>query len=256
MSTQPIIDIVRLRKAYGIVPVLHEISLAVTPGEVLCVLGPSGSGKTTMLRCINQLETIQGGYILLAGQPVGHARDPRGGLVIATERQKAAQRRLIGMVFQQFNLFPHLTALDNVMEGPIQVMRKPRHQAREKAMELLTSVGLADHAHKFPAHLSGGQQQRVAIARALACEPEILLFDEPTSALDPEWVGEVLDVMHALADTGITMVVVTHEVGFARDVADSVAIMADGAIIEYGPARQVLDAPASARAEAFLRRRH
>lgn len=256
MSAQPIIDIVRLKKAYGAMPVLHEVSLSVTSGEVLCVLGPSGSGKTTMLRCINQLETIQGGYILLGGQPVGYVRDARGGLVLATERQKAAQRRLTGMVFQQFNLFPHLSALDNVMEGPVQVLHKPRSEAREKALDLLASVGLADHAHKYPAHLSGGQQQRVAIARALACEPEILLFDEPTSALDPEWVGEVLDVMRALARTGITMVVVTHEIGFARDVADSVAIMADGEIIEYGPARQVLDAPTTARAEAFLRRRH
>ena len=251
----PIIDIRNLRKAYGAFTVLHDVSLSVNAGEVLCVLGPSGSGKTTMLRCINQLETIQGGYILVGGDPVGFVRDKNGGLVVASERQRAAQRRRTAMVFQQFNLFPHLNALQNVMEAPVHVMGRSKIEARARALDLLRSVGLADHAHKYPAHLSGGQQQRVAIARALACEPEILLFDEPTSALDPEWVGEVLDVMRGLAKSGITMVVVTHEIGFARDVADHVAIMADGGVIEFGPARTVLDQPSTARAEAFLRRR-
>lgn len=251
-----IIDIHRLRKSFGAVEVLHEVSLSVAPGEVLCVLGPSGSGKTTMLRCINQLETIDAGYILVEGEPAGFTRDHQGGVWLATETERAAQRRKTGMVFQGFNLFPHLTALGNVMEGPVHVLHRPRAEAREQALELLASVGLADHAHKYPAHLSGGQQQRVAIARALACDPRIILFDEPTSALDPEWVGEVLSAMRDLARTGITMVIVTHEVGFARDVADRVAIMADGEIIDYGPAERVLNRPATPRAEAFLRRRH
>ena len=253
---EPIIRIEKLRKSFKGVEVLRAVSLEVTPGEVVCVLGPSGSGKSTMLRCINQLETIDAGFITIKDDPIGFQRRANGELVEASERHLAGQRQRVGMVFQQFNLFAHLTALQNVTEGPIKVLKQSRAAAEKQALELLASVGLSDHSHKYPSQLSGGQQQRVAIARAVAMSPEIMLFDEPTSALDPEWVGEVLDAICGLAKSGMTMVIVTHELGFAREVADRIAIMAEGQIIECGPTAEVFERPRSARAEAFLRRRH
>jgi polar amino acid transport system ATP-binding protein len=253
---EPAIRIHGLRKSFKGVEVLRGVSLDVAPGEVVCILGPSGGGKSTMLRCINQLETFEAGFITVHDDPVGYARRTNGELVEASERHMAGQRRRIGMVFQQYNLFLHLTALQNVTEGPVKVLGQNHAAAEKRARELLASVGLTRHAHKYPSQLSGGQQQRVAIARAMAMEPDILLFDEPTSALDPEWVGEVLDAIRNLARSGMTMVIVTHELNFAREVADRIAIMADGQIIECGPAADVLDRPSSARAEAFVRRRN
>ena len=230
---------------------LSDVNMDVMPGEVVCIVGPSGSGKTTFLRCINQLERIDAGCLYLDNELVGH-RVENGIVHRLSEREIARQRRTTGMVFQRFNLFPHMTALENVIEGPVQVLGHPRTQAIAEAEALLARVGLAAKAGSYPAQLSGGQQQRVAIARALAMKPKLMLFDEPTSALDAELVGEVLAVMRNLASSGMTMVVVTHELNFAREVADKLIFMVEGKVVETGTPRQVLDNPAEARTRAFL----
>ncbi len=240
-----------VEKRFGAFQALRGVSLDVAAGEVLCVIGASGSGKTTLLRCVNQLVATDAGAIWLGGELLGRRVDA-GRLYKLSEAEIAWQRRRTGMVFQRFNLFPHLTALQNVTEGPVQVLRRQPAEAAREAMALLERVGLAGKAHAYPAQLSGGQQQRVAIARALAMRPELMLFDEPTSALDPELVGEVLTVMQELARSGMTMIVVTHELAFAREAANRVAFMDGGAIIEAGPASQVLGAPSEARTRAFL----
>ncbi|MEO3789788.1 amino acid ABC transporter ATP-binding protein [Nonomuraea sp. B10E15] len=243
----------RVRKHFGHLEVLKGIDLEVTQGEVVVVLGPSGSGKSTFLRCVNHLETIDGGSIHVDGELIGF--EASGGRVRhLRKREVTRQRREIGMVFQQFNLFPHFTVVQNVIEAPVGVRGEPRDQARERAHALLRRVGLEEKAGAYPRQLSGGQQQRVAIARALAMRPKLMLFDEPTSALDPELVGEVLAVMKGLAEDGLTMIVVTHEVGFAREVADRVVFMDDGVVVESGAPADVLDRPASPRTKAFLSR--
>ncbi|GAA3389807.1 amino acid ABC transporter ATP-binding protein [Cryptosporangium minutisporangium] len=240
-----------VHKSFGHLEVLKGIDLRVDPGEVMCILGPSGSGKSTFLRCINHLEKISAGKLWVDGALVGYQE--RGGkLHELSEKRIAAQRRDIGMVFQRFNLFPHKTVLANVIEAPVQVKREKKSEARERARTLLDRVGLADKMDNYPSQLSGGQQQRVAIARALAMRPKLMLFDEPTSALDPELVGEVLDVMRGLAQDGMTMVVVTHEIGFAREVGDSLVFMDDGVVVEAGPPRDVINSPQHARTKAFL----
>jgi polar amino acid transport system ATP-binding protein len=244
---------VNVSKRFGSNEVLKGIDMDVHKGEVVCLLGPSGSGKTTFLRCINQLETINGGRIWVDGDLMGYV-DKGGRLHRLHDKDIAAQRRDIGMVFQRFNLFPHLTALGNVMEAPIQVKGEKKSEVRARALELLARVGLSDKGDAYPAQLSGGQQQRVAIARALAMKPKLMLFDEPTSALDPELVGEVLDVMRALAKEGMTMIVVTHEMAFAHDVADRVVFMDGGVVVEEGPPREVIDNPQHQRTKTFLRR--
>jgi polar amino acid transport system ATP-binding protein len=252
-TTQPLVHAVNVTKAFHGTEVLKGIDMDVRKGEVVCLLGPSGSGKTTFLRCINQLETIDGGRIWVDGDLMGF--DDRGGtLHHLTDKQVAAQRRDIGMVFQRFNLFPHMTALQNVMEAPIQVKGGRKSHVKERALELLGSVGLGDKCTAYPAQLSGGQQQRVAIARALAMEPKLMLFDEPTSALDPELVGEVLRVMRDLAKNGMTMIVVTHEMSFAREVADRVVFMDGGVVVEQGPPSEVIDNPEHQRTRTFLSR--
>jgi polar amino acid transport system ATP-binding protein len=240
-----------VHKSFGHVEVLKGISLEVAPREVMCIIGPSGSGKSTFLRCINHLERIDAGRLSVDGQLVGY-REKGGRLHELRESEVAAQRREIGMVFQRFNLFPHMTALENVVEAPIQVKGVSRAEARERGAALLERVGLGDRVHNYPNQLSGGQQQRVAIARALAMEPKLMLFDEPTSALDPELVGEVLDVMRGLAADGMTMVVVTHEIGFAREVGDTLVFMDDGVVVEAGDPRQVLSDPQHERTRSFL----
>jgi polar amino acid transport system ATP-binding protein len=240
-----------VHKSFGQVDVLKGIDLEVANGEVFCLLGPSGSGKSTFLRCINHLERIDGGRLSVDGQLIGY-KEIGGKLHEMHEREVAAQRRDIGMVFQRFNLFPHMTALENVMEAPVQVRGESKAAARERGLALLDRVGLADRAGNYPAQLSGGQQQRVAIARALAMQPKLMLFDEPTSALDPELVGEVLDVMKGLAREGMTMIVVTHEIGFAREVADTVVFMDGGVVVEAGKPADVLGNPQHARTKAFL----
>jgi polar amino acid transport system ATP-binding protein len=240
-----------VHKSFGHVEVLKGIDLEVRPGQVFCLLGPSGSGKSTFLRCINHLERIDAGRLSVDGQLVGY-REGAGKLYELNENEVADQRRDIGMVFQRFNLFAHMTALQNVMLAPVDVLREQKKDARERALQLLERVGLADQAHKFPSQLSGGQQQRVAIARALAMKPKLMLFDEPTSALDPELVGEVLDVMRDLADSGMTMIVVTHEVGFAREVGDHLVFMDAGVVVEQGAPRDVLGNPQHRRTQAFL----
>lgn len=238
-------------KSYGSHPVLKSINLTVATGEVLCLIGPSGSGKSTLLRCVNHLERIDGGCINVDGEMVGYRRVGRFAHELH-ERDLARQRSCIGMVFQNFNLFGHMTVLENVMEAPVHVLRRPRREAREVAQSLLARVGLSEKADVYPRMLSGGQQQRVAIARALAMKPKLMLFDEPTSALDPELVGEVLDVMRALAEDGMTMMVVTHEMSFAREISDRIAFMADGSIVEYGLPKEVLDNPRVERTRSFL----
>jgi polar amino acid transport system ATP-binding protein len=240
-----------VHKSFGHVEVLKGIDLEVVNGEVLCLLGPSGSGKSTFLRCINHLERVNGGRLSVDGRLIGY-REEDGKLHEMHEREVAAQRRDIGMVFQRFNLFPHMTALENVMEAPVQVRGDSKAAARQQALKLLDRVGLAERAGNYPAELSGGQQQRVAIARALAMKPKLMLFDEPTSALDPELVGEVLDVMKDLAREGMTMIVVTHEIGFAREVADTVVFMDGGVIVEAGKPADVLGNPQHVRTQAFL----
>ncbi|ROO88843.1 amino acid ABC transporter ATP-binding protein (PAAT family) [Actinocorallia herbida] len=240
-----------VHKSFGRTEVLRGIDLAVDRGEVMCVIGPSGSGKSTFLRCINHLEKINSGRLSVAGQLIGY-REKGGKLHELPVREIAAQRRRIGMVFQRFNLFPHMTALENVMEAPRKVKRLPKDKVRAAAAALLDRVGLADRAGHYPSQLSGGQQQRVAIARALAMEPDLMLFDEPTSALDPELVGEVLDVMKTLARDGMTMIVVTHELGFAREVADTLVFMDEGVILEQGDPATLLASPSHPRLQEFL----
>ncbi|TGD84318.1 amino acid ABC transporter ATP-binding protein [Mycolicibacterium sp. CH28] len=230
---------------------LKGVDLTVREGQVVCIIGPSGSGKSTFLRCVNHLETIDHGSITVCGQLVGY-RLERGRLHELKPDQAAARRADLGMVFQQFNLFPHLTVLDNVMLAPVRVRKWDKRTARSRAEEMLQRVGLGDRAKAYPSQLSGGQQQRVAIARALAMRPRVLLFDEPTSALDPELVGEVLDVMKGLAAEGRTMLVVTHELGFAREVADELVFMDAGAVVEIGPPEQLLRSPQQERTRSFL----
>ncbi len=240
-----------VHKRFGSVEVLKGIDLEVAPREVMCVIGPSGSGKSTFLRCINHLEKIDAGRLYVDGTLVGY-REHGGKLHELRDKEVAARRRDIGMVFQRFNLFPHMTALENVIEAPLTVKGVAKADARRLGLELLGRVGLADRSYAYPNQLSGGQQQRVAIARALAMEPKLMLFDEPTSALDPELVGEVLDVMRGLAQEGMTMVVVTHEMGFAREVADTLVFMDDGAVVEAGDPKRVLTDPQQPRTQAFL----
>ncbi|MBR1225701.1 MULTISPECIES: amino acid ABC transporter ATP-binding protein [unclassified Bradyrhizobium] len=249
--TQPLVAIRSVSKYFGEFQALNKVSLDVRAGEVLCLIGASGSGKTTLLRCINQLTPVDSGGIWLDGELLG-VREEGGRLHRLTERQVARQRLKTGMVFQRFNLFPHKTALENITEGPVQVQGRNRAEVQAEAMELLRRVGLVAKADAYPSQLSGGQQQRVAIARALAMKPMLMLFDEPTSALDPELVGEVLGVMKELARSGMTMMVVTHELGFAREVADTVIYMDHGAIVESGPAAEVLGAPREVRTKSFL----
>jgi len=253
-SDELIIEALNIHKAFGDLQILKGISLQVRRGEVVVLIGASGSGKTTFIRCINLLEDIQGGEIRVSGRPMGYRTRADGSLVRDSERNIARQRRDIGMVFQRFNLFPHMTALENIIEAPIQVLGVPRQAALEQARALLKRVGLADKAEHYPSMLSGGQQQRVAIARALAMKPQAMLFDEPTSALDPETVGEVLQVMKELAEEGMTMVVVTHEMGFAREVADRVVVLDQGELIEQGPPEQIFSRPTHPRTQAFLSR--
>ncbi|WP_344248524.1 amino acid ABC transporter ATP-binding protein [Isoptericola hypogeus] len=239
-------------RGHDAVHVLRGIDLDVARGSVTVVLGPSGSGKSTLLRCVNELEEITSGAIRVDGELMGYREDAKGVLHRLHPRAIAKQRSRIGMVFQRFHLFPHFTALENVMEAPMQVRGLSKAAARARALELLDRVGLSDRVSHYPAQLSGGQQQRVAIARALAMDPELMLFDEPTSALDPELVGEVLTVMQDLARSGMTMIVVTHEIGFAREVADHVVFMDDGVIVEEGAPADVLDNPAEPRLRDFL----
>jgi len=231
--------------------VLRGVSMEVARGEVVVLIGASGSGKTTFLRCINHLERVNSGRIYVDGELVGY-RNKNGRLVEDREREVARKRAAIGMVFQRFNLFPHLSALGNVIEAPIRVKKMRRRDAEETGRELLAKVGLGDKFSAYPAHLSGGQQQRVAIARALAMQPKLMLFDEPTSALDPELVGEVLDVMKSLAQEGMTMIVVSHEMGFAREVADRIVFMDEGMIVEEGPPQELFLRPQQPRTQAFL----
>lgn len=245
------VDVRGVHKSFGPSQVLRGVDLQVRAGEVAVVLGPSGSGKSTLLRSINHLERLSRGYVRIDGELIGY-RDRGGTLHELKERDIRAQRTRIGFVFQHFHLFPHLTVLDNVVEAPVHALGRPRREASEQARRLLGRVGLADKALSYPGQLSGGQQQRVAIARALALDPKVLLCDEPTSALDPELVGEVLDVLRDLARSGTTMIVVTHELGFAREVADTVVFMDHGAVVEKGPPADVLDRPQHARTRAFL----
>jgi polar amino acid transport system ATP-binding protein len=231
--------------------VLRGIDLTVDPGEVLCLIGPSGSGKSTFLRCINHLEKIDGGELSVDGELVGY-RQSGNRLYELRDREVCGKRAEIGMVFQRFNLFPHMNVLDNVTSGPVRVKKESTSSARNRARQLLDRVGLADKVDNYPNQLSGGQQQRVAIARALAMSPKLMLFDEPTSALDPELVGDVLDVMRALAEDGMTMIVVTHEMGFAREVGDTVVFMDGGVVVESGDPTAVLTAPRHERTKAFL----
>ncbi|EOM78521.1 ABC amino acid transporter [Rhodococcus rhodnii LMG 5362] len=241
----------RVWKNFGALKVLKGVSLEIGKGEVLCIVGPSGSGKSTFLRCINHLEQVNGGRLYVDGDLMGY-EEKHGKLYELSPKTAAKQRRDIGMVFQHFNLFPHRTALQNIAEAPMQVKKIGRKKAEARARELLERVGLAEKAHAYPAQLSGGQQQRVAIARALAMDPKLMLFDEPTSALDPELVGEVLAVMKQLASDGMTMVVVTHEMGFAREVADELVFMDHGVVVESGDPREVLSNPQHERTKAFL----
>ncbi|QNG18621.1 amino acid ABC transporter ATP-binding protein [Rhodococcus triatomae] len=247
----PMVQADRVCKSYGALQVLRGVSLEVGRGEVTCLIGPSGSGKSTFLRCINHLERVDAGRLYVDGTLVGY--EERGDKLHELHPRVAArQRRDIGMVFQHFNLFPHRTALENVAEAPIQVKKVRKADAVERARALLDQVGLGDKADAYPAQLSGGQQQRVAIARALAMDPKLMLFDEPTSALDPELVGEVLAVMKKLAADGMTMVVVTHEMGFAREVADRLVFMDGGVVVESGDPREVMSTPTHERTRAFL----
>ena len=249
--SDPVVRAVDVHKRFGRLEVLRGLDLEVGRGEVVCVIGPSGSGKSTFLRCVNHLEKIDGGRIEVNGRLIGY-REQNGRLVEDSEKSIARQRAEIGMVFQRFNLFPHKTALENVIEAPVHVLGTPEKQAREDGVRLLSRVGLADKCDTYPGKLSGGQQQRVAIARSLAMRPALILFDEPTSALDPEVTGEVLSVMEELAHEGMTMIVVTHEMGFAREAADRVVMMDDGGIIEEGTPEHFFVAPEQERTKQFL----
>jgi polar amino acid transport system ATP-binding protein len=249
-----LVEIRDVHKRLGGVDVLNGVTLDVEARQVVCLLGASGSGKTTLLRCINHLEKIDRGTIRVNGEMVGYRIGRDGSVREEPDRLAAAKRAQIGMVFQRFNLFAHLTAIENICEAPIQVRKVAPPAARARALELLQTVGLADKAQQYPYQLSGGQQQRVAIARALAMDPKLMLFDEPTSALDPELVGEVLDTMRRLAMAGMTMIVVTHEVGFAREVADRVVMMDGGVLIEDAPPEEFFSVPKHARTRAFLAR--
>jgi polar amino acid transport system ATP-binding protein len=247
----PMVKALSVTKRFGTLAALDDVSLEIAPGEVVCIVGPSGSGKSTLLRCINQLERIDSGAIWVDGELTGF-RQEGGRLVELTDRDIARQRLASGMVFQRFNLFAHMTALQNIIEGPVTVLKRPRRDAIAEAEALLARVGLAEKRDAYPSELSGGQQQRVAIARALAMKPRLMLFDEPTSALDPELVGEVLAVMRDLARSGMTMIVVTHELGFAREVASRVVFMDQGRLVEQGPPAQVLGAPQQQRTRDFI----
>jgi polar amino acid transport system ATP-binding protein len=241
-----------VRKFFGNWEVLRGISFDVSKGEVVCLIGPSGSGKTTVVRCINHLEKIHSGRIAVDGELIGY-REYKGRLIEDSEKRIAAQRQKIGMVFQRFNLFPHLTALDNITVAPMRVQGRDRRVVETEARELLARVKLSDKADNYPSQLSGGQQQRVAIARAQAMKPAVMLFDEPTSALDPETVGEVLEVMKELAEVGTTMIIVTHEMGFAREVADRIIMMDQGAVVEVGTPEQIFTSPQQERTKLFLK---
>ena len=252
-ATVGLVEITDVSKSYGAVRVLRDVSLAVQPGEVIALIGPSGSGKSTLLRTINHLETVDSGSVTVDGQYIGY--ELRSGRLHELPEKNVLERRTqIGIVFQNFNLFPHLTALENVVEAPVALKRATKAEAREQAKALLARVGLADKEHHYPRQLSGGQQQRVAIARALALHPKVLLFDEPTSALDPELVGEVLDVIRELSKSGTTLIIVTHEIGFAREVADRVVFLEQGEILEEGTPSQVLLKPRHPRTKDFLRK--
>lgn len=252
-DSMPVLNVERLNKSYGSHHVLRGIDMSVKAGEVTCIVGPSGSGKSTLLRCLNYLEVPNSGAIFLEGVPVG-VRWRGDKLYQMTFNELAVQRQKMGMVFQNFNLFPHKTALENIIEAPLIVKRRNKADAIAEAMALLDKVGLRERANYYPRQLSGGQQQRVAIARSLAMQPTLMLFDEPTSALDPELVGEVLTVMRQLAEEGMTMVVVTHEMSFARDVADHLIFMDGGVIVESGPPKEVLARPQHSRTQSFLAR--
>lgn len=252
-NSMPVLNVERLNKSYGTHHVLRGIDMSVRAGEVTCIVGPSGSGKSTLLRCLNYLEVPNSGAIFLEGTPVG-VRWRGDKLYQMTFNELSVQRQKMGMVFQNFNLFPHKTALENIIEAPVIVKRRNKAEAIAEAMVLLDKVGLRERAHYYPKQLSGGQQQRVAIARSLAMQPTLMLFDEPTSALDPELVGEVLSVMRQLAEEGMTMVVVTHEMSFARDVADHLIFMDGGVIVESGPPKEVLARPQHSRTQSFLAR--
>ena len=249
--SRPMVDLRGVHKSFGTLEVLKGVSLEVEQGQVVVVLGPSGSGKSTLLRTINHLEKVDRGHVVIDGDLLGYRRVGNK-LHELKEREILKQRTHIGFVFQNFNLFPHLTVLENVAEAPLSAQRKQKREVHDEAVRLLARVGLSDKENAYPRQLSGGQQQRVAIARALALSPKLLLFDEPTSALDPELVGEVLDVIKDLASTGTTMIVVTHEIGFAREVADRVVFMDDGVIVEQGSPSTVLDHPQHPRTRAFL----
>jgi polar amino acid transport system ATP-binding protein len=250
---RPVVRVVDVWKMRGPNQVLKGVDLEARRGEVVCVLGPSGAGKSTLLRCINAIEMADRGIVYVDDVPIG-CKERNGVFVRMSEREVSSQRADIGMVFQNFNLFPHMSVVDNIIDAPMRVRGEKRADAVEHAHQLLRRVGLTDKAASYPRHLSGGQQQRIAIARALAMRPKLMLFDEPTSALDPNLTDEVLDVIKDLAATGMTMIIVTHEVRFARDVADVAAVMADGVIIERGPAREVLTRPQDPRTRAFLSR--
>jgi polar amino acid transport system ATP-binding protein len=249
----PMVDVVEVWKSHGATRVLRGICLRVARGQVVCLIGPSGAGKSTLLRCINGLEAVQSGFVYVDGRPIGY-REVNGTFHEMRQSEICRQRSEIGMVFQNFNLFPHMTVLENLIDAPIRVKKEARSVVLDRARGLLRQVGLEDKTNSYPHQLSGGQQQRVAIARALAMRPKLMLFDEPTSALDPELVGEVLGVMRDLAETGMTMIVVTHEMSFARELADVVAVLDGGLIIELGPPDEVMVAPKSPRTRAFLSR--
>jgi polar amino acid transport system ATP-binding protein len=251
--TDVMVDAEGVRKRFGRQEVLRGITLQVRSGEVMCIIGPSGSGKSTFLRCINHLEKVDAGRLTVDGQLVGY-REQGGKLYELRDREVCERRADVGMVFQHFNLFPHMTALENVTVGPIRVKGEDKAAAVERAKQMLGRVGLAEKLEAYPRQLSGGQQQRVAIARALCMQPKLMLFDEPTSALDPELVSDVLDVMRSLADDGMTMIVVTHEIGFAREVGDSLVFMDEGVVVEAGPPKEVLSSPSQERTQIFLSR--
>jgi polar amino acid transport system ATP-binding protein len=249
--TSLMVDAQQVHKSFGPIEILKGIDFQVAPGQVVCLLGPSGSGKSTFLRCINHLEKINAGRLFVDGELVGY-RQQGDKLYELSEKDVAKKRTEIGMVFQHFNLFPHMTAMANIIEAPCRVKNEPKAEVLQRATELLARVGLGDKANDYPRQLSGGQQQRVAIARALAMRPKLMLFDEPTSALDPELVGDVLAVMRDLAKSGMTMIVVTHEIGFAREVADTVVFMDGGVVVEQGPPSEVISNPRHERTKAFL----